>query len=240
VDTYNWVFALKILGTTDITHRIEYLLQESTSFLIFVSPYMKLNNRLQAKMSACFEQVKEVLILYRKGELNKTEKDWLTNLSNMSLIPIQNLHAKIYMNEHRCLITSMNLYEYSQVNNHEIGIEFEAEANRKEFMEVLKEIKLILSSEKASYNFDGIMDHSFVLPVRKLFHDGMTKHNLFGQGKNDFYYLNFSNWMRTQVEFTEEELYQDKSAVLRSTNLGRERYKILKRELDIKVFKGEK
>lgn len=231
---------MKILGTTDITHRIEYLLKESSSFLIFVSPYMNLNNRLQAKMSVCFEQVKEVLILYRKGELNKSEKDWLTNLSNVSLIPIQNLHAKIYMNEHRCLITSMNLYEYSQVNNHEIGIEFEAEANRKEFMEVLKEINLILSSEKAPYNFDRIMDLSFVLPVRKLFHEAMNKYNLFGQGKNDFYYLNFSNWMRTQVEFNEDELYRDKSAVLRSTNLGRERYKILNREISIEVFKGEK
>ena len=34
----------------------------------------------------------------------------------------KNLHAKCYLNGNRALLTSMNLYEFSQVNNHEIGV----------------------------------------------------------------------------------------------------------------------
>ena len=34
----------------------------------------------------------------------------------------KNLHAKCYMNEEMCIITSLNLYEFSQVNNNEMGI----------------------------------------------------------------------------------------------------------------------
>ncbi len=34
----------------------------------------------------------------------------------------KNLHAKCYMNEELCIITSLNLYEFSQVNNNEMGI----------------------------------------------------------------------------------------------------------------------
>ena len=34
----------------------------------------------------------------------------------------RNLHAKCYMNEEMCIITSLNLYEFSQVNNNEMGI----------------------------------------------------------------------------------------------------------------------
>ena len=34
----------------------------------------------------------------------------------------KNLHAKCYLNEDSCIISSLNLYEFSQVNNNEMGI----------------------------------------------------------------------------------------------------------------------
>jgi hypothetical protein len=34
----------------------------------------------------------------------------------------KNLHAKCYLNEELCIITSLNLYEFSQVNNNEMGV----------------------------------------------------------------------------------------------------------------------
>ena len=34
----------------------------------------------------------------------------------------QNLHAKCYLNERSAIITSMNLYDFSQVNNNEMGV----------------------------------------------------------------------------------------------------------------------
>ncbi len=34
----------------------------------------------------------------------------------------KNLHTKCYMNENMCIVTSLNLFEFSQVNNNEMGI----------------------------------------------------------------------------------------------------------------------
>ncbi len=34
----------------------------------------------------------------------------------------KNLHAKCYLNESECIISSLNLYEFSQINNNEMGI----------------------------------------------------------------------------------------------------------------------
>jgi hypothetical protein len=34
----------------------------------------------------------------------------------------KNLHAKCYLNEESCIITSLNLYEFSMVNNNEMGV----------------------------------------------------------------------------------------------------------------------
>ncbi len=35
---------------------------------------------------------------------------------------MQDLHAKCYLNENEALLTSMNLYEFSQSNNDEMGL----------------------------------------------------------------------------------------------------------------------
>ncbi len=39
-----------------------------------------------------------------------------------AIILSQNLHAKCYLNEKAAIITSMNLYDFSQVNNNEMGV----------------------------------------------------------------------------------------------------------------------
>ena len=62
-------------------------------------------------------------IIYGKSDLQDTEREWMHKLS----IPaetwfVPHLHAKCYLNEHAAIITSMNLYEFSQQNNEEMGI----------------------------------------------------------------------------------------------------------------------
>lgn len=50
------------------------------------------------------------------------EIEWLRGLTYIRTSFCKNLHAKCYMNEEMCIITSLNLYEFSQVNNNEMGI----------------------------------------------------------------------------------------------------------------------
>ena len=225
---------MSIFGTTELTYQIEQLIQEDTSFLILVSPYLKLNRRLKAKMEMNFAHIPQILFLYRENQLNQIEHDWLTRQANVTLIPIENLHAKIYLNEHRCLITSMNLYEYSQVNNHEIGIEVCAKDDwvsdhNEDYLNVLEEINLMLLAQGFEYDFQKILDLYNDFSVGTFFKNAMNKFNL--QGKGHYYedcYLNFCDWARNTVHFEKDELYQDGSAILRATNLGRKRFDLLK------------
>jgi phosphatidylserine/phosphatidylglycerophosphate/cardiolipin synthase-like enzyme len=60
--------------------------------------------------------------VYGKSELQPQEIEWLRGLAYIRTSFCKNLHAKCYMNEELCIVTSLNLYEFSQVNNNEMGI----------------------------------------------------------------------------------------------------------------------
>ena len=61
-------------------------------------------------------------IVYGKSELQPEEINWLKELSYVRTSFCKNLHAKCYLNEELAIITSLNLYEFSQVNNNEMGV----------------------------------------------------------------------------------------------------------------------
>ena len=64
----------------------------------------------------------DVRIVYGKSELQPEEIGWLKELTYIRTSFCKNLHAKCYMNEELCIIASLNLYEFSQVNNNEMGV----------------------------------------------------------------------------------------------------------------------
>ncbi|WP_211230973.1 DNA repair protein [Chitinilyticum aquatile] len=64
----------------------------------------------------------DVRIIYGKSELQPEEISWLNELSYIRTSFCKNLHAKCYLNEEVCIVTSLNLYEFSQVNNNEMGV----------------------------------------------------------------------------------------------------------------------
>lgn len=61
-------------------------------------------------------------IVFGKAELQPEDIAWLRNLEFVRTSYCKHLHAKCYLSEQGCIITSMNLYEFSQINNNEMGI----------------------------------------------------------------------------------------------------------------------
>ena len=68
------------------------------------------------------------------------------------LFECKDLHAKCYLNENTAIITSMNLYDYSQTHNREVGIKIDKETpeDKDLYKEVYDEI---LSIAEASLPF---------------------------------------------------------------------------------------
>ena len=65
-----------------------------------------------------------VQILYGKKRLQREEAEWLVTIAAIKCNFLKNLHAKCYLTEEAGIITSMNLYDFSQANNLEMGVIF--------------------------------------------------------------------------------------------------------------------
>jgi PDZ domain-containing secreted protein len=56
----------------------------------------------------------------------------------------QNLHAKFYANESQSLICSLNLYDFSQINNHELGVLIVKDEDREAFNASITEAQRLI------------------------------------------------------------------------------------------------
>jgi len=112
----------KFLTTTGTNYHLEELIKSASDRLILISPFLKLNDRMKELLADKNRLKIDVRIVYGKSELQPQEIEWLRGLTYIRTSFCKNLHAKCYMNEEMCIITSLNLYEFSQVNNNEMGI----------------------------------------------------------------------------------------------------------------------
>jgi len=128
---------VEFLKTTGVSYHLENLIDNSREKLILISPYLKINDRIKEQLEEKNRMKMDVRMIYGKSELHPEENNWLKDLDFVRSSYCENLHAKCYLNEKEAIITSMNLYEFSQVNNNEMGIY----VTRDEDPEVFKDIK---------------------------------------------------------------------------------------------------
>lgn len=138
----------KYLRTSGITAGVEELIREARERLYIISPYLKLSDNIRELLNDKEREKAEVRIIFGKQELNPTEMSFLQNLKYVRLYFSKNLHAKCYLNEKKMIISSMNLYEFSQQNNREMGIliERDIEADRPVYEDAWKDIESILNN----------------------------------------------------------------------------------------------
>ncbi len=112
----------KFLNTSAINYFLEELIKTAKDRLILISPFLKLNDRMKELLSDKNRLKIDMRIVYGKSELQPEEINWIKELTYIRTSFCKNLHAKCYINEEICIITSLNLYEFSQVNNNEMGV----------------------------------------------------------------------------------------------------------------------
>ncbi len=112
------------LTTKQIAAQLEQIIVNAEQQLFLVSPYIKADRQIRERLASQANSNSEVRIsvIYGKKELPAKEWDWLKDLPAVELRFRQDLHAKCYLNEQVALVTSMNLYDFSEVNNDEMGI----------------------------------------------------------------------------------------------------------------------
>jgi phosphatidylserine/phosphatidylglycerophosphate/cardiolipin synthase-like enzyme len=134
----------KFLATTGTNYHLEELIKSASDRLILISPFLKLNDRMKELLADKNRLKIDVRIVYGKSELQPQEIEWLRGLTYIRTSFCKNLHAKCYMNEELCIITSLNLYEFSQVNNNEMGILIQRSEDAQLYKDAYEEAQRII------------------------------------------------------------------------------------------------
>lgn len=134
----------KFLNTSATNYYLEELIKNAKERLVLISPFLKINDRIRELLEDKNRLKIDVRIVYGKSELNPQEINWLKSLTFVRTSFCRNLHAKCYLNEEVAIITSLNLYDFSQVNNNEMGILLTREADNECYREAYDEAQRIV------------------------------------------------------------------------------------------------
>jgi len=138
----------KFLTTSGITYQVELIIKEAQKKLVLISPFVQISKMLFERLQNASDKGVQIILIYGKGELKKTEKKQLENIENLKLYFYENLHAKCYFNEKSMVVTSMNLYEFSEKNNREMGIFISKTDDIEMFNEAVEETLSVIKSAK--------------------------------------------------------------------------------------------
>ena len=138
------------LNTNAINYHLESLIKLASKRLVLISPFLKINEQLRNLIEDKQLNQMTIHLVYGKSALEQSERDWLKKQPLIQTSFCRNLHAKCYLNEYACIITSLNLYEFSQVNNYEMGVLLSRLEDSEAYDEALDESARILRASKKS------------------------------------------------------------------------------------------
>ena len=152
----------KFLTTRGTSSEIENIINGAKKWLVLISPFLQVPEALFQTLRGADLRKVRITIVHGKRELSPDEKSQLARLDNLSLQFLGNLHAKCFFNEERMVITSMNLYDFSEQHNREMGVLITARDDKDVFKEAVEEAKLIVNlSEKTDSRTIKSRDYSY-------------------------------------------------------------------------------
>jgi phosphatidylserine/phosphatidylglycerophosphate/cardiolipin synthase-like enzyme len=127
----------KILDANGSITSIDSIILEAKKYIILVSPFWDCPKNVILSLLGALKNGVKVVIFCRPTQKNGKEKtlpipreswDYFRRFEEKGLFVVisdnlDSLHSKLYLNENKCLITSLNMYDYSVKKNIELGIE---------------------------------------------------------------------------------------------------------------------
>ena len=163
----------KFLTTSGISYEVENIIKEAKKKLVLISPYVQINKMLLERLQNASDKGVQITFIYGKSELQKTEKNQLESIENLKLYYYPNLHAKCYFNEKLMVITSMNLYDFSEKYNREMGVLIQKADDLEIFTDAVNEaVSIVKSAEEKLKVKQGVS----IFPLKE--EDFRTIHNV--------------------------------------------------------------
>lgn len=134
----------QFLTTHGVASEIEQVIMGAQGRLVLVTPFLKLSAILLERLQDAGRRRVLVSIVYGKAELSDRELAKLGLIPRLDLRFCENLHAKCYCNDVAMVVTSMNLHEFSEKNNREVGVLLTAD--EQPYRDGLREVESILAN----------------------------------------------------------------------------------------------
>ncbi len=173
-EIFNFKKMAEFLDTTGVSHYLQKLINNSNDKLYLISPYLQLNNQIKLSIQDRLKFSIDLIIIYGKNDDLKKESEWLNSQNGIKVLFHQDLHAKCYFNENEAIITSMNLYMFSQQNNVEMGIYVSKVHDKDLYEQLAKEVDKIKRNStyisqklelKQTNNLNKIPEKKYELPT---------------------------------------------------------------------------
>jgi phosphatidylserine/phosphatidylglycerophosphate/cardiolipin synthase-like enzyme len=213
--------SMELLNTTELNLEIENMFRKERHFILILSPYLDLTDKLQTILSMSHA---EVIILYRETKKeNKKVDDFKAILPSVKFYCIQNFHAKAYITSGTLIITSLNLYEHSQINNFELGIILKDISYNKMIGKLLEELQILFAMNKLEVK---ILDNLKLPSINDLFNEILVKSDKKEKDYPDTELLKqFSIKMIDRYSFEQKDRWgKDKNILQRSAIVNRSMY----------------
>ena len=124
---------------------LEELIKNTKDRLVLISPYLQFHKRVKDHLENLNIQKRDIRIIYRENKLQVEESNWLESQIGIRTSLCNSLHAKCYLNENEAIVTSMNLYSFSQQNNDEMGIHVTKEKDADLYNDIYEEVQRLLT-----------------------------------------------------------------------------------------------
>jgi len=140
---------VKFLTTTNTSAKIVKIIKQAKKELTLITPYIKLAQTFYDRLIEADKRNVNIRLVYGKEE-KQEDLEKIKKLKHLGLYFCKNLHAKCYFNENLMVITSMNLLEFSQTNNREMGVQIkrEDEGDEELFHNAIEEANLIFDASQ--------------------------------------------------------------------------------------------
>ncbi len=147
----------KFLNTSAANYYLEEIIRLAHDRLVLITPVLKLNDRVKELLEDKNQRKVEVHLAYEKNELLPEEIAWLRALSFVRTSFCRNLHAKCYLNEQFCIVSSLNLHELSSAKSNEIGVLISKNDDEELFQSLSDEAdRIIRISEEVRVSFEKV------------------------------------------------------------------------------------
>jgi hypothetical protein len=114
---------MNIINPNEIGSKISTLIAEAQQKFYVISPYIDISEwkKIIINLERAIQRGVEIKVFFREMK----EKDFrVLNQLGIRLHQINGLHTKLYFNESEVIVSSMNLYEFSDLHSIDIALHF--------------------------------------------------------------------------------------------------------------------